>query len=109
MAPELVTKSGIIVGFGEAWQELLQTMADLRAVDCDILTLGQYLRPSYAHLPIMKYYTPEEFKELKVIGEGMGFKHVESGPLVRSSYHARGQAEEVSRKRESGRTELCRS
>ena len=109
MAPELVTKSGIIVGFGETWQELLQTMADLRAVDCDILTLGQYLRPSRAHLPIMKYYTPEEFRELKAIGEGMGFKYVESGPLVRSSYHARGQAEEVSRKRESERTELCRS
>jgi lipoic acid synthetase len=109
LAPELVTKSGIIVGFGEAWQELLQTMADLRAVDCDILTLGQYLRPSRAHLPIMKYYTPKEFSELKAIGEGMGFKYVESGPLVRSSYHARGQAEEVSRKRESERTELCRS
>lgn len=109
MAPELVTKSGVVVGFGEAWQELLRTMADLREVDCDVLTLGQYLRPSYAHLPIMKYYTPEEFRELKAIGEGMGFKHVESGPLVRSSYHARGQAEEVSRKRESGRTELCRS
>ncbi|MDE2179544.1 MAG: lipoyl synthase [candidate division NC10 bacterium] len=109
MAPELVTKSGVIVGFGETWQELLRTMADLREVDCDILTLGQYLRPSHAHLPIRKYYTPEEFGELKVIGEGMGFKHVESGPLVRSSYHARGQAEEVGRKRESGRTELCRS
>jgi lipoic acid synthetase len=109
MAPKLVTKSGVIVGFGETWQELLRTMADLREVDCDILTLGQYLRPSHAHLPIRKYYTPEEFTELKVIGEEMGFKHVESGPLVRSSYHARGQAEEVSRKRESGRTELCKS
>ncbi|MBI2883764.1 MAG: lipoyl synthase [Candidatus Methylomirabilis oxyfera] len=100
MAPGLVTKSGVIVGFGETWQELLRTMADLREVDCDILTLGQYLRPSYAHVPIRKYYTPEEFTELQVIGEGMGFKHVESGPLVRSSYHARGQAEEVGRKRE---------
>jgi lipoic acid synthetase len=109
IAPELVTKSGIIVGFGEERQELLRTMADLRSVDCDILTLGQYLRPSCAHLPIMRYYTPEEFGELKAIGEGMGFKYVESGPLVRSSYHARGQAEEVSRKRERERTELCRS
>ncbi len=109
MAPGLVTKSGIIVGFGEAWQELLRTMTDLRQVDCDILTVGQYLRPSRTHLPIRKYYTPDEFRELKLIGERMGFKHVESGPLVRSSYHARGQAEEVSRKRESGRTELCRS
>jgi lipoyl synthase len=102
MAPGLVTKSGVIAGFGETWQELLRTMADLRRVDCDILTLGQYLRPSYGHLPIRKYYTPEEFAELKVIGDEMGFKYVESGPLVRSSYHARGQAEEVSRKRESG-------
>jgi lipoic acid synthetase len=99
---ELVTKSGIIVGFGEERRELLRTMADLREVDCDILTLGQYLRPSRAHLPISKYYTPEEFRELKAIGDEMGFKYVESGPLVRSSYHARGQAEAVSRRRESG-------
>ncbi len=99
MAPELVTKSGIIVGLGEEVEELLRTMADLREVDCDILTLGQYLRPSQHHLPIMKYYTPEEFRELKMIGEGMGFKHVEAGPLVRSSYHARGQVGEVLRKR----------
>ncbi|NJD68612.1 MAG: lipoyl synthase [Candidatus Methylomirabilota bacterium] len=105
MAPTLATKSGVIVGFGESWAELLRTMADLRAVDCDILTLGQYLRPSPMHLPIRKYYTPEEFTELKVIGDEMGFKYVESGPLVRSSYHARGQAEEVSRKRERGGTE----
>ncbi len=99
MAPDLVTKSGIMLGLGEERQELLQTMADLRGVDCDILTLGQYLRPSQQHLPIMKYYAPEEFGELKLIGEGMGFKHVEAGPLVRSSYHARGQAVEVLRKR----------
>ena len=99
MAPALVTKSGIIVGFGEEREELLQTMLDLRRVDCDILTLGQYLRPSQQHLPIIRYYTPEEFRELKAIGEGMGFKHVEAGPLVRSSYHARGQIEEVNQKR----------
>ena len=99
MAPALVTKSGIIVGFGEEREELLKTMADLREVDCDILTLGQYLRPSQQHLPIIRYYTPEEFRELKAIGEGMGFKHVEAGPLVRSSYHARGQIEEVNQKR----------
>ena len=99
MAPGLVTKSGVILGFGEEREELLRTMADLREVDCDILTLGQYLRPSQQHLPIRKYYTPEEFRELKAIGEAMGFKHVEAGPLVRSSYHARGQAEEVGRKR----------
>jgi len=99
MAATLVTKSGIIVGFGEEREELLKTMADLRQMDCDILTLGQYLRPSQQHLPIIRYYTPEEFRELKVIGEGMGFKHVEAGPLVRSSYHARGQIEEVNQKR----------
>jgi len=99
MAATLVTKSGIIVGFGEEREELLKTMADLREVDCDILTLGQYLRPSQQHLPIIRYYTPEEFRELKAIGEGMGFKHVEAGPLVRSSYHARGQIEEVNQKR----------
>jgi lipoic acid synthetase len=99
MAPDLVTKSGIILGFGEERQELLQTMLDLRRVDCDILTMGQYLRPSQQHLPIMRYYTPEEFRELKAIGEGIGFKHVEAGPLVRSSYHARGQIEEVNQKR----------
>jgi|SRR3990172_11815631 len=102
MAAELVTKSGIILGLGEERAELLQTMADLREVNCDILTLGQYLRPSQQHLPIMKYYTPGEFGELKAIGEGMGFKHVEAGPLVRSSYHARGQAGEVIRKRGNG-------
>jgi len=99
MAATLVTKSGIIVGFGEEREELLKTMADLREVDCDILTLGQYLRPSRQHLPIMRYYAPEEFRELKAIGEGMGFKYVEAGPLVRSSYHARGQIEEVNQKR----------
>ncbi len=102
MAPALVTKSGIIVGFGEEREELLQTMLDLRRVDCDILTMGQYLRPSQQHLPIIRYYTPEEFRELKAIGEGMGFKHVEAGPLVRSSYHARGQIEEVNQKRRAG-------
>ena len=99
MAATLVTKSGIIVGFVEEREEVLKTMADLRDVDCDILTLGQYLRPSQQHLPIIRYYTPEEFRELKVIGEGMGFKHVEAGPLVRSSYHARGQIEEVNQRR----------
>ena len=102
MAATLVTKSGIIVGFGEEREELLQTMLDLRRVDCDILTMGQYLRPSQQHLPIIRYYTPEEFRELKAIGEGMGFKHVEAGPLVRSSYHARGQIEEVNQKRRVG-------
>jgi lipoic acid synthetase len=87
-APELVTKSGIIVGMGESREELIETMQDLRAVNCDLLTIGQYLRPSIKHLPLNRYYTPAEFGELREIGAGLGFKHVASGPLVRSSYHA---------------------
>lgn len=86
--PNLATKSGIIVGMGESKEELIQTMRDLRAVDCDLLTVGQYLRPSIKHIPLDRYYTPAEFDELREIGEGLGFKHVASGPLVRSSYHA---------------------
>jgi len=86
--PDLVTKSGIIVGMGESRAELIETMRDLRAVDCDLLTIGQYLRPSIKHIPLERYYTPDEFGELREIGEGLGFKHVASGPLVRSSYHA---------------------
>ncbi len=89
------TKSGIILGMGEARDELLQTMADLRAVDCDVLTLGQYLRPGPDYHPIDRYYTPQEFAEWKRIGLDMGFKYVESGPLVRSSYHADEQARAV--------------
>ena len=88
MAPEIPTKSGIIVGMGESRDELLETMSDLRQVDCDLLTIGQYLRPSRKHLPIDRFYSPIEFDELKEAGEAMGFKHVSSGPLVRSSYHA---------------------
>ena len=86
--PSLVTKSGIIVGMGESKEEVIETMRDLRAVDCDLLTIGQYLRPSIKHIPMDRYYTPAEFDELREIGEGLGFKHVASGPLVRSSYHA---------------------
>ncbi|MBI3990026.1 MAG: lipoyl synthase [candidate division NC10 bacterium] len=95
--PTMLTKSGLILGFGEEKEELLQTMRDLLSVGCDILTLGQYLRPTSLdrHLPVVKYYTPEEFQELKRLGEGMGFGHVEAGPLVRSSYHAGRQAREV--------------
>jgi lipoyl synthase len=92
-APDLTTKSGIIVGLGESTDELVATMRDLRAVDVDLLTLGQYLRPSPAHLPVAKYYRPEEFAELATIGRDLGFRHVESGPLVRSSYHAKKQAQ----------------
>ena len=86
--PEMPTKSGIIVGMGETVDEVKQTMADLRAVECDLLTIGQYLRPSIKHIRIDRFYTPAEFEELRVAGEAMGFKHVASGPLVRSSYHA---------------------
>ncbi len=89
------TKSGIILGMGEARDELLQTMDHLRSVDCDILTLGQYLRPGSDYHPIDRYYTPEEFAELRRIGLQMGFRYVESGPLVRSSYHADEQAQAV--------------
>src|SRR3989449_2439391 len=87
----LLTKSGIICGLGEEWDELLVAMQDLRAQRVDILTLGQYLRPSAAHLPITRYYTPDEFGELKRLGVAMGFRHVEAGPLVAPSYHAWGQ------------------
>jgi lipoic acid synthetase len=88
LAGDVLTKSGMMLGLGEDWAEIVQAMADLRRVRCDILTIGQYLRPSPQHLPLMKYYAPEEFADLKRIGLGMGFRHVEAGPLVRSSYHA---------------------
>jgi len=88
MAPGILTKSGMMMGVGEETEEILRSMADLRAVDCDILTLGQYLRPSLQHIPIRRYVSPEEFQSLKEAGLRMGFQHVESGPLVRSSYHA---------------------
>jgi lipoyl synthase len=91
-APDLVTKSGLICGLGEEWDELLVAMQDLRRAGVEILTLGQYLRPSAAHLPISRWYTPAEFAELKRLGLAMGYRHVEAGPLVRSSYHAWEQA-----------------
>jgi lipoic acid synthetase len=89
--PAVHTKSSIMVGLGETRAELHATFLDLRAVDCDILTLGQYLRPSPAHLPVIRYYHPDEFAEMRQEALALGFKHVESGPLVRSSYHARSQ------------------
>lgn len=91
MDETMLTKSGVMVGVGEAVSEIAQVMTDLRLVGCDILTIGQYLRPSQDHAPIDRYYTPEEFAELKEAGLAMGFKHVESAPLVRSSYHAAKQ------------------
>jgi len=93
MNPGALTKSGLMCGLGEEWDELIGAMRDLRGQDVDILTLGQYLRPSDAHLPIARWYTPAEFAELKRLGVEMGFRHVESGPLVRSSYHAWEQVE----------------
>jgi lipoic acid synthetase len=86
--PETPTKSGLMLGLGETAEEVLQVMRDLRAHQVRILTLGQYLRPSPKHLPVVRYVTPAEFDEFRVAGYEMGFAHVESGPLVRSSYHA---------------------
>jgi lipoic acid synthetase len=87
-APDVPTKTGVMVGLGEQRDELVATFEDLRAVDCQILTIGQYLRPSAAHAPMARYYHPDEFLELKEVALDLGFAHVESGPLVRSSYHA---------------------
>jgi lipoic acid synthetase len=97
------TKSSIMVGLGETREELRQALRDLRAVDCDILTLGQYLRPTSRHLPVERYVHPDEFEEMKQEGLGLGFRHVESGPLVRSSYHARDQVPEEARRERSAR------
>ena len=95
MDPTLVTKSGLMCGLGEEWDELLRAMHDLRQQDVDLLTLGQYLRPSASHLPVARYYTPAEFDELRDAGFEMGYRHVEAGPLVRSSYHAWEQAQRL--------------
>jgi lipoic acid synthetase len=96
MDPTILTKTGIILGMGEREDELHQAMRDLRSASVDILTLGQYLRPSAAHIPVARWVTPAEFREWKRVGEEEhGFRHVESGPLVRSSYHAKEQAREV--------------
>jgi lipoic acid synthetase len=88
IAPEIPTKTGIILGLGETIEEVLHTMRELRDVDVDILTLGQYLRPSDKHMPLDRYVTPDEFRALREAGMAMGYRHVEAGPLVRSSYHA---------------------
>ncbi|HEY9889568.1 MAG TPA: lipoyl synthase [Candidatus Obscuribacterales bacterium] len=88
VAPTVPTKSGLMLGHGETVAEVVATLRDLRAVGCDRLTLGQYLRPSLAHLPVQKYWTPAEFDELGTLARSLGFTHVRSGPLVRSSYHA---------------------
>ena len=92
-APHIPRKSGLMVGLGERWPELLDTLADLQRAGCELLTIGQYLRPSIAHLPVDRYYTPAELDRLRAAALELGFAHVESGPLVRSSYHAREQTD----------------
>src|SRR5437660_1154648 len=91
LSPRTPTKSGLMVGLGETRDELLSVFADLRAHDVDVLTVGQYLRPSLRHLPVERHVPPAEFDELRTIARDVGFRHVESGPLVRSSYHAHAQ------------------
>jgi lipoic acid synthetase len=88
LAPTIPTKSGLMLGLGESFEEVVASLGDLRAVDCQRLTLGQYLRPSLLHIPVARYWLPEEFEQLGVIAREMGFRDVRSGPLVRSSYHA---------------------
>jgi lipoic acid synthetase len=95
-SPGMVTKSGVMVGLGESSAELVEVFRDLGSRGVDILTVGQYLRPSRDHLPIARFYTPEEFRELRDEALRFGFRHVESGPMVRSSYHAHEQAESTS-------------
>ena len=88
LAPEIPTKSGLMLGLGESRDEVIETMRDLRAVDCQRLTIGQYLRPSLAHIPVARYWHPDEFEDLGSVARDLGFAVVRSGPLVRSSYHA---------------------
>ena len=93
--PELPTKSGIMLGLGESKEQVLGALGDLRRHDVDMITIGQYLQPTAHHHPVIRYWTPEEFAELRVLGEGLGFTHVASGPMVRSSYHADRMAAEA--------------
>ncbi len=88
LAPEIPTKSGLMLGLGETREEVIATLQDLRSVDCQRITLGQYLRPSLEHIPVARYWTPQEFEELALVARELGFAQVRSGPLVRSSYHA---------------------
>ena len=92
LSPKIPTKSGMMVGLGETWDELRKTMEDLREVGCNLLTIGQYLRPSKIHYPVKKFYHPDEFSSLKELGQNLGFQFVASGPMVRSSYQAEEQA-----------------
>ncbi|MCK7593932.1 lipoyl synthase [Pseudomarimonas salicorniae] len=93
--PEVPTKSGIMLGLGETWDQVVETLNDLRRHAVDMVTIGQYLQPSPAHHPVLRYWTPEEFAELEQVGKSLGFTHVASGPLVRSSYHADRMAAEA--------------
>jgi lipoic acid synthetase len=95
ISPHIITKSGIMVGLGETMDEIKAVLQDLRKVDCDLLTIGQYLAPSKKHHPVIEYITPESFNIYKAMGMELGFKHVESGPLVRSSYHAESAANAI--------------
>ena len=104
-APHIATKSGVMVGLGEEWHEVVNTLSDLHAAGVGIITIGQYLSPSASHLPVMRYYHPDEFEMLRIMAVNMGFGHVECGPLVRSSYHAHEQTnafEEAGRRPSSG-------
>ena len=106
----LTTKSGLILGMGEREDEVVATLADLRAVGTDIVTIGQYLRPTTRHLPVARWWTPEEFARLKTVGEAMGIGHVESSPLTRSSYHAADAANvAISSRNPAGQEETTRS
>ena len=95
LAPTELTKSGIMLGLGETWDEILTTLGDLRDAGCDIVTVGQYLRPTPYHLPVERYYSPAEFERIRLEGEQLGLPHVEAGPLVRSSYHAHNQVQKL--------------
>ncbi|WP_342462832.1 lipoyl synthase [Ureibacillus sp. FSL K6-8385] len=97
MQPDIPTKSSLMIGLGETWDEILEVMDDLRANNVDIMTIGQYLQPTKKHLPVKKYYTPLEFGKLRKIAMEKGFKHCEAGPLVRSSYHADEQVNEATK------------
>lgn len=100
MQPDIPTKSSLMIGLGETKEEIIAVMDDLRAHDVDIMTIGQYLQPSKKHIKVLKYYSPEEFQELKDIAMSKGFSHCEAGPLVRSSYHADEQVNAAAKQKQ---------
>lgn len=109
LQPDIPTKSSLMLGLGETWDEILETMDDLRANDVDIMTIGQYLQPTKTHLKVQKYYSPAEFGELREIAMTKGFSHCEAGPLVRSSYHADEQVNAAARERQKQGEELLKT